>query len=314
MGGLRQDRVGGGRTNTLPTQINPPTSRPSTAGSRRASRSETTPEQNFQNPSAKAPALALSMPVLALPRSRPASAPASRPSTAGSARLQRPWQQEGEAGSQHLAGRSAPGFGARRDESDVRRDELYSGKSAGSGHGPEGGNSRASSRPGTEASRTSSSSGLPPRAARPMTAPAVRAGQERPETANSETSSACEERLLTFQKFFQDKNFAKFSALKDAFRDVDKDKNGVLGPKEVGMAMAALDIPIDRNIIDRLMSRCDDPEQMSMQEFKELLWIDDTMSTYIDDRKNRRAGVASLPNPRVCAPLPHATRVPSPEF
>ena len=28
-----------------------------------------------------------------------------------------------------------------------------------------------------------------------------------------------------------------------------------------------------------------------MQEFKDLLWIDDTMETYIDDRKNRRAGV-----------------------
>ena len=40
------------------------------------------------------------------------------------------------------------------------------------------------------------------------------------------------------------------------------------------------------------MSRCENPEQMSMQEFKDLLWIDDTMSVYIDDRKNRRAGVS----------------------
>jgi hypothetical protein len=39
------------------------------------------------------------------------------------------------------------------------------------------------------------------------------------------------------------------------------------------------------------MSRCADPEGMTMQEFKDLLWIDDTMETYIDDRKNRRAGV-----------------------
>jgi len=35
---------------------------------------------------------------------------------------------------------------------------------------------------------------------------------------DSETSSACEERLLTFQKYFQDKNFAKFSQLKVSFR------------------------------------------------------------------------------------------------
>ena len=77
----------------------------------------------------------------------------------------------------------------------------------------------------------------------------------------------------------------------DAFRDVDKDKNGVLQPEEVGMAMASLDIPIDKRIIERLMSRCEDPTQMTMQEFKDLLWIDDTMETYIDDRKNRRAGV-----------------------
>ena len=60
-----------------------------------------------------------------------------------------------------------------------------------------------------------------------MSAPVVRKKEEsRPATADSETSEACEERLLTFQKYFQDKNFAKFSLLKDAFRAVDKDKNG----------------------------------------------------------------------------------------
>jgi predicted metalloprotease with PDZ domain len=36
--------------------------------------------------------------------------------------------------------------------------------------------------------------------------------------------------------------------------------------------------------------RCENPENMSMQEFKTLLWADDSMTTYIDDRKNRRAG------------------------
>lgn len=96
--------------------------------------------------------------------------------------------------------------------------------------------------------------------------------------------------MLTFQKYFQDKNFAKFSLLKDAFRAVDKDKNGVLGPDEVAEAMASLEIPVDKKIVHRLMSRCDNPQEMTIQDFKNLLWVDDTMETYIDDRKNRRAG------------------------
>lgn len=324
MGGLRQDRVGGGKTNA-PAAFQPSgiVSRPSTAGSRRS----LPLESSFRSQEAAK----VHVPELVLPRSRPGSAPPSRPSTAGSVGgAQRPaatgpWQEEGGTG-QHFAGRSAPGVGGVvRDSDRVKRDELFSGSSAGSGHGPDNnGSSRASSRPGTAASSRASMSsraGLPPRAAasrsRPTTAPAARTRQEeeRPETASSETSSACEERLLTFQKFFQDKNFAKFSRLKDAFRDVDKDKNGVLGPEEVGMAMASLDIPIDKNIIDRLMSRCDDPEQMSMQEFKDLLWIDDTMETYIDDRKNRRAGVFSLSASSLAHyPAPHiylCTRFPS---
>jgi hypothetical protein len=30
----------------------------------------------------------------------------------------------------------------------------------------------------------------------------------------------------------------------------------VLGPQEIEMAMAALDIPVDRRLVDRLMLRC----------------------------------------------------------
>ena len=114
--------------------------------------------------------------------------------------------------------------------------------------------------------------------------------------------------MLTFQKYFQDKNFAKFSLLKDAFRAVDKDKNGVLGPDEVAEAMASLEIPVDKKIVHRLMSRCDNPQEMTIQDFKNLLWVDDTMETYIDDRKNRRAGVSCAQNaPRTKARL-HTTQ------
>ena len=118
---------------------------------------------------------------------------------------------------------------------------------------------------------------------------------ERPGTGasvNSESSEACEERLLQFQKYFQAKNGAKFSQLRDAFRDVDQDKNGALGPDEIAMAMGNLGVPVDKRLVDRLMSRCQDPTQMTMVEFKDLLWIDDSMETYIDDRKNMRAGTS----------------------
>jgi hypothetical protein len=312
MGALRQERVGGGRTNAskqLPDQASsggssgrppsgrPPSglgSRPSTAGSRRPT-----------------PLASSLRPQESVPHDRPTSAPASRPSTAGSNRPPvHPWQEEGSGDVQHFARRSLPGFdhvprssrasrpstaGSARDRArirDTRRDELFSGSPAGSGHQADhGGSSQASSRPGTASSLESMAS-----MGRPTSAPMARAKQdERPGTGasvNSESSEACEERLLQFQKYFQAKNGAKFSQLRDAFRDVDQDKNGALGPDEIAMAMGNLGIPVDKRLVDRLMSRCQDPTQMTMVEFKDLLWIDDSMETYIDDRKNRRAGTS----------------------
>ena len=64
------------------------------------------------------------------------------------------------------------------------------------------------------------------------------------------------------------KNLTKFKKLKDAFRNVDVDKNGVLGPDEVAEAMASLDIPVDKRLVDHLMSRCDDHTSMSLMDFK----------------------------------------------
>ena len=230
MGGLRQERVGGGRTNVAASAERPPSSsgsRPSTAGSR--------PSSSGSRPSTAGARRPLPAPLDASSRpqhdfgpgagSRPTSAPASRPSTAGSGgRPPRPWQHAEETGGQgQPAPASAPGFeGVARTR--VKRDELFGSSSPGSAHASvSGGSSRGSSRPGTASSRASRASrdGIPPRA-RPGSAPVQRQNEDqRPATTSSmdsETSSACEERLLTFQKYFQDKNFAKFSQLKVSFR------------------------------------------------------------------------------------------------
>jgi len=154
--------------------------------------------------------------------------------------------------------------------------------------------SQSSSRPGTVTRRVSRSGGDGKALARPISAPFTRTAPvpSRPGTGtsiSSETSDQVEERCLQFQKMFQCKNLTKFKKLKDAFRNVDVDKNGVLGPDEVAEAMASLDIPVDKRLVDHLMSRCDDQTSMSLMDFKDLLWVDDTLETYIDDRKNRKA-------------------------
>ena len=211
MGGLRQERVGGGRTNLAggggPPADQPPSSacsRPSTAGARRpppAPLDEASSSKLVVWPNDRG--------------SRPTSAPARRPSTAGSAGPPRPWQNAEETGGQgQPVSANASGFeGVARTR--VKRDELF-------GDGSDNG---GSSRPSTASSRASRASreGLPPRA-QPGWAPNQRQNEdERPATTssmNSETSSACEERLLSFQKYFQDKNFAKFSHLKVSARPV----------------------------------------------------------------------------------------------
>ena len=217
----RKERVGGGRTNMVSSitatgeSSRPPSGagvRPSTAACSRHPRdvgSMDSPATRSQDSE---------------PHSRPSTAPTSRPATSGSARpppgpsWQKSWQQDGE---KETHGGRGSGFfenAPMRDADRVKRDELFTSTRGGSGHVSDNGGSRAGSRPGTAESKASRSS----REGRTGT-------KQRPPTASSmssETSEQCEERLLQFQKYFQDKNFAKFSLLKDAFRHADKDKNG----------------------------------------------------------------------------------------
>eukprot|EP00960_Hanusia_phi_P030881 748911-Hanusia_phi.AAC.2 len=128
-------------------------------------------------------------------------------------------------------------------------------------------------------------------------------------------------RLSKFQAVFQNKNAAKFSLMSKAFRSgeisenvvdlcpcgslfgvmcadliviVDADKNGILGRSEIVQMMQSLDIPAEEKIVDRLMSKCSSSVGMTIQDFRNLLWVDETVGCYIDDRLNKRGDVRFL--------------------
>ena len=222
---------------------------------------------------------------------RPSSAPVGRASTPASDGL--PSKPSNTAFVEHTpsAPQSVVGFegtpqnewctaGSARDSNRtarIKRTKLFSSVStAGSAHQADDRHgSQSSSRPGTVTRRVSRSGGDGKALARPISAPSMRTAPvpSRPGTGtsiSSETSDQVEERCLQFQKMFQCKNLTKFKKLKDAFRNVDVDKNGVLGPDEVAEAMASLDIPVDKRLVDHLMSRCDDHTSMSLMDFKVL--------------------------------------------
>mmetsp|Transcript_9657 Transcript_9657/g.21986 ORF Transcript_9657/g.21986 Transcript_9657/m.21986 type:complete len:434 (-) Transcript_9657:88-1389(-) len=104
-------------------------------------------------------------------------------------------------------------------------------------------------------------------------------------------SSDLQNRLSKFQAVFQNKNAAKFSLMSKAFRSVDADKNGILGRSEIVQMMQSLDIPAEEKIVDRLMSKCSSSVGMTIQDFRNLLWVDETVGCYIDDRLNKRGDV-----------------------
>lgn len=106
----------------------------------------------------------------------------------------------------------------------------------------------------------------------------------------SDTSSIVEERLVDFQKSFQNKNAAKHALLSECFREVDTNKNGVVGREELKESMRKFDVEIDDAVIDRLMKRCADTDAMSMQEFKELLWVDQSMDSLFHRSQSVGAG------------------------
>jgi hypothetical protein len=53
--------------------------------------------------------------------------------------------------------------------------------------------------------------------------------------------------------------------------------------------MKLCDIPVDQQVIDRMIARSS-KNGLNFQDFRDQLWIDDRMSTVIDERKNVRAG------------------------
>ena len=73
-------------------------------------------------------------------------------------------------------------------------------------------------------------------------------------------SSVLEEMIVKFQKNFQDKNDAKFARLADIFRVTDINKSGKINKSELMESIKMLDVDVDERVIDRLMSRCEDPE------------------------------------------------------
>lgn len=106
-------------------------------------------------------------------------------------------------------------------------------------------------------------------------------GSLRPATSESNASSVVEARLVQFQKSFVNKNSAKCRNLQDAFRRSDTNKNGTLGAEEIADAMKSLDIPVDNAVINRLLARGVDPQGLNFQEFRDQLWMDSKMDSYI---------------------------------
>mmetsp|Transcript_50933 Transcript_50933/g.159134 ORF Transcript_50933/g.159134 Transcript_50933/m.159134 type:complete len:281 (-) Transcript_50933:597-1439(-) len=114
-------------------------------------------------------------------------------------------------------------------------------------------------------------------------------------------SSQLQSRLSKFQSVFQNKNAAKFSLMSKAFRSVDADKNGILGRNEIVHMMQSLDIPAEEKVVDRLMSKCSSSVGMTLQDFRKLLWVDETVGCYIDDRLNKREDVRSQSSSPSCS-------------
>lgn len=75
------------------------------------------------------------------------------------------------------------------------------------------------------------------------------------------------------------------------FRDTDLAKRGRIDRDGMLAAMRRLDIPVDPRVVDALMARCGDPAAgMTLNDFRDHLWVDDRMDAVIDERRNARAG------------------------
>ena len=89
----------------------------------------------------------------------------------------------------------------------------------------------------------------------------------------------------------QNKNAPKFAKLFEVFRDTDLAKRGRIDRDGMLAAMRRLDIPVDPRVVDALMARCGDPAAgMTLNDFRDHLWVDDRMDAVIDERRNARAG------------------------
>uniref|UniRef100_A0A7S1DH40 EF-hand domain-containing protein n=1 Tax=Hemiselmis andersenii TaxID=464988 RepID=A0A7S1DH40_HEMAN len=289
----KQQRVGGGMTNTMQAQqqqLTSPSPRPSPRPS---------------------------------PHAMGADAPPSRP--ASSNRRPHTSRSEGERGGSRAgtgtprvmtassrgsgsggAFPAAPGMygggvpGSRGSTARSRKDELFGTGGGLQGASPKPPRSRPASAPSRSSSRAeeraetarsgASSSRGSTEVFDEVVADHDRERELRPTTASSEASSVVEGKLVQFQKSFRDKNSTKFHNLQEAFRNSDTNKNGVLGAEEIAHAMRALDIPVDKPVIHRLLARAEGKDGLSFQEFRDQLWIDDRMTTVVDERKNARAG------------------------
>jgi hypothetical protein len=178
--GLRQERVGGGRTNMAGVPPIPafPVGDGSRPGSAGGSRPSSAASRGCRLPPSDGGSSG--------PRSRPTSAPASRvSSTASSGRPPRPWHDDAEQGGgngQRFARRERALGHVPRESDRERRDDLYAGSPAAASANRDSG-CRTSSRPGTASSRASRTSsagreGLPPNAGRPSSAPVLRKREE----------------------------------------------------------------------------------------------------------------------------------------
>lgn len=226
-----------------------------------------------------------------------------RPSSGGSAK-QRPYSSGGSSQgsrgriasrglqrSPHVTLNSAAGFppapgmlasgrpGSTSARSERRKDELFGGPST----QPRSARSAAGSARGSVRSRPNTA---PESSSRGTTAEFEKTLKNesdllRPDSARSDASSVVEARLVQFQKSFKNKNSAKFHNLQDAFRRSDTNKNGVLGADEIADAMVSLDIPVDKQVIKRLLGRGANPEGLNFQEFQNQLWLDEKMESMI---------------------------------
>jgi len=103
----------------------------------------------------------------------------------------------------------------------------------------------------------------------PSGAPAVSRGRS---SYLSDASSKVDQRLNNFQEIFTRKFQTKFTKLGDRFRFVDEDKRGALGKVELKRVFEKMSAPVDDAIINKLLNRCENPEEgVTLKEFGALL-------------------------------------------